>query len=130
MSRESVTARGREFEQQGYTSRCTITRPGPKIFDPETGDYTFSDVEVYADICEFRFQDAQPREIDGQAQQFTEQRPQLKLPVIGSEGVAVDDVAVIDESDDVALVGLRMRIAGLDGKTYAVARRLPVEVLT
>lgn len=121
-------------------SRCIIRRNGEKVFSEETGDYETTVTTLYTGsrdgveiggICKIRFGGAQANEVDGQSQDLTEQVAVLSLPIAGSSGLTVGDVAEIVSSPfDPDLVGKLFRILGHHTQTYATARRLPVEVVS
>lgn len=121
-----------EAESQ-MVSTCTITSDGVKVWDEETGGYVESGTTVYSGPCKLRFppQGRSLRELDVQGQFLIEQEPLLSLPVAGSELVSPGDVVTITANPfDPAMVGLKIRIAGVHTQTFATARRFPVEVVT
>lgn len=113
------------------TSTCRITRKGAGALNDTTGNYGGTPSTIYDGACKFVMDDDQPNDIEAQAQHFAQQRPRLDLPVSTSVTINVDDEFEITEDDhDTRLVGIKGRIAGLHMKTYATARRFPVEVLS
>jgi hypothetical protein len=122
---------GRRQAEALMVSECVVTRVTGKAFNDETGLYEPTVETVYSGKCDFRFTGTAFREVDGQSQLLTEQHPVLKLPVDGSAGVRVDDEGVLTAHPlDAGLVGMKFRIAGENTRTYATARRLPVEVVS
>jgi hypothetical protein len=131
VSAESVIMDGRRFTEALMTSKCVIRRNGEPVFSDETGDYESVSSTVYDGICKVKFGGTQASEVDGQSQDLTEQDAILSLPVIGSAGLTVNDVAEITENPmDPDLVGELFRITGIHAQTYATARRFSVEVVT
>jgi Family of unknown function (DUF6093) len=129
MSAESVVLAGRVFEGGTFPAECVITRSGEAVLNEVTAEYETPDgAVVYSGPCDLRFSSAVIREVDAVARPGVEQEPVLRLPVAGSEGVRVNDVAEITaHSLDAGMVGVRVRIAGVHGGAVT-ARRLPVEV--
>lgn len=103
------------------TGTCIITRSGERVFDETTGDYTSTSTPVYSGPCRVRFESAVATPVDAQSQVYIRQQPTLHLPVAGTDGIQVDDVATVGT--------LTLRIVGLHADTHATARRLPVELL-
>ena len=113
------------------TSTCEIRRVTGRTLNESTGQYTDTRTVVYSGPCEFRFDSEALNAVDGQGQILSEQRPLVKLPVVGSAAVRVDDVGTLTGHPlDSGMVGLTFRIAGVHTKTRATSRRLPVEVLS
>lgn len=131
MSVESVITAGRRFAESRMLSTCAITRVTGKVLDETTGVYTPTVEPVYTGKCHLQL--ATPRVFAraSQDQLLTEQQPILKLPVDGTGGITVGDVATITNSPlDESQVGLTLKIAGVHSATYATARRLPVYSIT
>ena len=120
--------------EQRMTDSCTISRevkaPRP---NPATGKHDVELVEVYAGICEFVAANTAVREVTSQARVVTEQGAVLRIPVDapGSAAVAGGMVAEVRlGSHDASSPPLRVRVTGGHRQTFAVSRRLPVEVTT
>jgi hypothetical protein len=113
-------------------STCVIRRVTGTELDEETLNTTPTYEVSYSGRCRVRFAStAAPREVDAQSQLLVEQEPILHLPVVGSEGVRVGDVAEITANPhDPKLVGVRFRVAGVHSQTLGTARRFPIEVVT
>lgn len=114
-------------------SACTITRAGETTVDPETGLETPATTTIYTGICELQFKDDQALPVLADGQVLASQSPVLKLPVDadGSGAVEVDDIAEITGNPfDTSMIGLKVRIAGVHFKTFATARRFPVEAVS
>jgi hypothetical protein len=112
--------------------RCIVNRGpyGPGTFDPGTGTYTpGAAVEIYAGVCEVQVDGRLVgREIDAGETELTTMRLTVKLPVVASADVQVDDEVLITSSaHDPGLVGKSFRVTALHNKTFATARRLQVE---
>lgn len=112
-------------------STCTVNSAGEPVWDEATGDYVPSGTTVYEGPCKLRFPSTVLRESDVQSQFVVEQEPMLALPVVGSELVSVGDVVTITANPfDAAMVGLKLRVAGVHTQTFATARRFPVELVS
>jgi hypothetical protein len=126
----SITLEGRAAAEARMIDTCTITRGGGAPgFDPETGDYTeAASSTIYSGICEFKINDALTSgtpEVGGAV--ATISRLVVKVPM-AVDDVEVDDLVTCTASAlDSDLVGRIYRVAGPFAKTFATARRLPVE---
>lgn len=130
MTAETVIAQGRAFTEALMASRCRIERAtGEQVLDEQTGNYVPAVETVYEGACKVKFVSSVVGDVDAQSQFLTNQTAVLSLPVEGSDGVVIDDVAVItlNPMDD-DLVGKRLRIAGYHGQTFATARRFQAEL--
>lgn len=135
MSVESVILQGRRFQETQFVSRCIIRRQSGETFNDITGEYEPAFVTVYGGTaggpCLLKFPGMSLREVDAQSQQLVRQQIILKLPVQGTDGVKVGDVAEIVENPlDQARVGLKVRVTGDHAGSLTTARRLPVEVVS
>lgn len=121
----------RSAAESMMTSACVITGPGEKTWNNTTGTYDNPAVTIYTGPCRIAFRSTVRREAEAVGQLLTEQEPTLYLPVDGSEGVSTDHVVTITANPlDAALVGMRLRVAGIHAQTYATARRLALEVVS
>jgi hypothetical protein len=125
-------AAARRRAELRLTDTCTISRevkaPRP---NPATGKHDVELVKVYAGICEFVAANTAVREVTSQGRVVTEQGAVLKIPVDapGSAEVAGGMIAEVRlGSHDAASAPLRVRVTGGHRQTFAVSRRLPVEV--
>lgn len=131
MSVEAIIAAGRRFAESRMLSTCTITRLVGSVLNETTGRYDDQVVPVYSGPCHLQLSSPRVFARNGQDQLISEQQPILKLPIVGSEGITVGDVATITSSPmDAGLVGTQLHIAGVHPATYATARRLPVYAIT
>jgi hypothetical protein len=122
---------GRRQAEALMVSSCVISRMSGRSLNEQTGEYSDTFTVVYDGRCEFKYSQASFEDVDAASQQLTQQRPVLKVPVEGTAGVMVGDVVELTGHPlDTGMVGLQFRIAGLHSRTYATARRFPVEVTT
>lgn len=88
---------------------------------------------IYTGKCKLQQGNAGPNEATVPGQSLAVQSPELHLPLVGSEDVLPGDVAEITAVDpvvgDPALIGRKYTVKGVAGKSFATARRLPVESL-
>lgn len=113
-----------------HTSTFTVhRRTGAKTQDPVTLEETDEFAVVLADVMgKFQTTEAQSREAQTPGQKVTETSLAWHTSV-STLGVLTDDVVECTASPtDPALVGVRVRVAGTFLKSYATARRFPVEV--
>ncbi|MEO5920614.1 MAG: DUF6093 family protein [Pseudolysinimonas sp.] len=130
MSRESVTARGRTFAEEGMTSTCRIGDYTPTVGDDLATAYTIT-AETYAGACELEVSSSTTgRAVDAGTQVVSLRDAVLEVPVIASGNVKAGQmVEMVTNPLDTSTVGLQLRIGAPDDKTYGVTRRFPVEVM-
>ena len=102
-----------------------ITRKGPSVLDPDTGEYTPSVATVYEGKCRLVMRSSVVQDVDAQSQLQALQGPRLDVPVAGTGGIESGDLFELTNGDD---AGLKGRIAGLFPQSLKTARRLPVEI--
>jgi len=129
MSRASVLARGRAFAAQGFIDSCEITRKVGEQTDPTDGRVTYQYDVVYQGSC--RFQQAAapwagPATVGQAGIGLSAQ--EVQLPVVGSEGIAKDDIVTCTACvNDADLVGKQFTIQGVHHATHKTTRRLPLQ---
>jgi hypothetical protein len=126
MSRASVLARGRTAALLGMKDACTIRRPsGTGTTDPVTGYPTQNYTTLYTGQCRVQQAVAIARPHDVGEDQVWIVRFDLQLPVVGTEGLKVnDEVTITAAVNDPDLVGRVFRILELAHKSEATARRI------
>lgn len=112
------------------TDRFRIVRAdGEPVWDEATGDYTATESVVYEGIGRIRFPGVGGRRVDEQGDAVTVQDAVLSLPIAGTGGVRVDDVAeCVASRHDPQMVGVRFRIDEPHWQSHSTARRFGVEV--
>ena len=133
MTRETILAAGRAAASVGFVDSCVIERRGTPVTDPLTGVVTTPMTPVYGTVgtpgvCGFQ-QAAAPwagQATVGQAGVGLA-AVELQLPVVGSEGITLDDVVTcITAVNDADLVGKRFTVMGAHHATRKTTRRLPL----
>jgi hypothetical protein len=125
----ALLAAGRAAAARNFTDTCTVERRGATQTDPLDGRVTVEMDTIYSGPC--RFQQAAapwagPAEV-GQAQ-LRISAMELQLPVVGSEGIAVDDVVTcVTSVHDADLVGRSFSVAGEHHASHKTTRRLPLQ---
>lgn len=129
MRGDRILARGRRLAAELMPAECVIRRTtGETVLNEVTLETEPVSTVIYEGPCDPEFDSSVLREVEAVGRALTEQQPILKLPVVGSEDVRVNDVAEITaHRHDARMVGLKARIAGAHGGSVT-ARRLPVEV--
>lgn len=121
----------RSAQDASMTATCTITRPdtGEKVWDGETGTYSYPEPDVvYVGRCKVKSTARAVAEVSAGEQHVAVLDFGLHLPIEASGDVRRDDVAHIDTNpDDEALVGRDFVVQAGDHGTTKTARRLPVE---
>ncbi len=108
---------------------CTIRRATGRTFNETTGQYTPTTSVIYSGKCKVQIRGSSQGEAQAGDREVVTLSTELHLPM-SVTAVLVDDVATIVISLDPALVGRKLRVQQLFYKTYATARRLPVEDVT
>lgn len=115
-------------------TQCRVERAtGERVMNPVTYEYEDEMLTVYEGKCRVRF--PANRILTGQVPGMvvTKQDVIASLPVDapGSGDVTTNDVWVCTKNDpDPAMVGKRLRIAGVHYATDATARRFPMEEIS
>jgi hypothetical protein len=125
MSRATVLPRGRVAAEAGMVDTCTIRRRSGGTTDPDTGVPTQPYTTLYTGKCRVQQQTAIARPHDVGQDHVLVVRFDLQLPVVGSEGLRVDDEVTVTASvNDQDLVGRVFVINELAHKSEATARRV------
>lgn len=128
MSRATVLARGRAAAEAGMADACTIRRENTTdTTNPITGVGTTTYTTLYTGKC--RVQQAvavaRPREIG--EDQVNIVRFDLQLPIVGTEGLQVEDLVTITSAvKDADLVNRVFIVWELAHKSEATSRRLGI----
>lgn len=135
MSRETALAAGRAFlvNSGALADACTITRKTGESTNLTTGAVTPTYTTLYTGACRIQAAAANwagPTEVAQAALRLASY--ELQLPVVGSEGLRIDDrVTVTASANDTDLVGRVFSIVGVSRKSHATTRKLPLlEVLS
>lgn len=136
MGRENVLAAGRAFltTSGALVDTCRIERPASDFTNPTTGAVTKTYTPVYPDgPCRIQAAAANwagPTDVAQAALRLASF--ELQLPVVGSEGIEIDDrVTVLSCLNDADLVGRVFTVTGVSRKSHATTRKLPLlEVLS
>lgn len=129
MSRASVLARGRVFAAGGFVDSCTIQRVATTQTNTTDGVVTKTYDLIYSGPC--RFQQAAapwagPATV-GQAG-IGLSAEEVQLPVVGSKGIAKDDVVTCTGcANDADLVGKQFSTQGTHHATHKTSRRIPIQ---
>jgi hypothetical protein len=133
MSRESVLARGRAFLLAGLVDTCRVERVVAEDTNTLNGVVTKQYATIYTGACRVQAATANwagPATVGEAALRLA--AAELQLPVVGSEGIAIDDrVTVLTCVHDTEMVGRKYSVTGLSHKSHATTRKLPLsEVLS
>lgn len=135
MGRENVLLAGRDFlvSSGALVDACTVQHPTGMSTNPANGVVTPTYATVYTGACRIQAASANwagPSDVAEAALRLASF--ELQLPVVGSEGIEIDDrVTVTACLNDVDLVGRVFTITGASRKSHATTRKLPLlEVLS
>jgi hypothetical protein len=139
MSIEALLSRGRAAAESLMLDTCVISRPGAgeREYDKDKMRYTDPDREVvygpdlepHRGKCRIQIRAvvASITESDAGGRVGSVQQFELQLPVVGTDGVTIDDVVEITSAaHDPSLVGRQFTVKARHEKSQATARRLPV----
>lgn len=126
MSRDSVLARGRAAAEAGFIDTCTISRRNTgATTDPVTGYPTQAYTQLYAGKCRVQQITGTSRPHNVGEDFVLISRIDIQLPVVGTEGLEVNDQIVITSAvNDQDLVGRTFLVHDLAHKSEATARRV------
>jgi hypothetical protein len=133
---DHALAAGRSLAESLMTATCLITADGvgEPVFDDETGQYVEPErVTVYEGKCRVQIPGDRTASNEAEAgdREISTQEPELQLPVVGSEAVAVGHQAlIVSNPRDTALVDRVFTVIGPHAKSQATARRLRVIEVT
>jgi hypothetical protein len=135
MGRENVLAAGRAFlvTSGALVDTCIIERVTGESLNQTTGAVTKTYATVYTGPCRFQAAAANwagPTEVAEAALRLASF--ELQLPVVGSEGLEIDQrVTCLTCLNDADLPGRKFSITGVSRKSHATTRKLPLlEVLS
>lgn len=127
MSRASVLARGRLAAAAGMVDACVIRRRTGGTADPITGYPTQPYTVLYTGKCRVQQAVAIARPHDVGENRVYVVRFDLQLPMVGTEGLRVDDEVTVTASvNDADLVNRVFVVLELAHKTEATARRVGI----
>lgn len=128
MSRKTALLRGRTAAELGMQDACTIKRAsGSGTTDPVTGYPTQTYTTLYSGKCRVQQQAVISRAHDVAEDTVWVVRFDLQLPVVGTEGLAVEDQVTITAAvNDADLVGRTFVVTELAHKSEATSRRIGI----
>lgn len=115
MSGSRMLKRGRKRAVERMDATCLITRPGPKTWDEDEGEWTYPAVTVYESICRLVDASTGGKQVAAGGQLLVVTSPELHLPA---------DTAGVRVSDSVEITGCESRPA-IVGEKYSI--REPVD---
>lgn len=121
-----VLEKGRAAIERRMVDACTIRRAdGTGTNDPDTGYPTRSYVSLYSGKCRVQQAQAQAQNEDVGEDRLLLLRLEVQLPIVGSEGLEVnDEITITAASYDVDLVGRVFTIHDLAHATEKTSRRV------
>jgi hypothetical protein len=126
MSRSSVLAHGRAKAEAGMADACTIRRRNTGgTTDPVTGYPTQAYTQLYSGKCRVQQITGTSRPHNVGEDFVLISRIDVQVPVVGSEGLAVnDEITITAAVNDADLVGRVFLVHDLAHKSEATARRV------
>jgi hypothetical protein len=117
MSLQSTLRDGRKHRKSLMTERCQIKRPSEeRTFDPETGEYTNSEVLIYEGICQFKSWSSLGYRLGNVAdREMTVMNYEVLIPYEEQTNeVGESDIVYITESQDSWAVGKPLPIYSVE----------------
>lgn len=129
MSRQTILARGRARAAEAFIDACLIERVTGETTNLTTGAVTKTYTAVYSGPCRVQAATANwagPAEVGQAAIRLA--AAELQLPVVGSEGLLIDDRVTITACvHDTDMVGRVYSVTGPSHKSEATTRKLPLQ---
>lgn len=125
---------GRRMAESLFAETFMVQRAtGNKIQDPVTLEETDELATVHASVMgKFQFPESRPRDVQVPGMKVAETAAEWHTSV-SVLGILTDDIVAcvaVGEGGDPDLVGSRVRVVGPFMKSFATARRFPVEELS
>lgn len=122
-----VLGMGRSMAEARMTDRCRVTRPGPKTWDEDTGEWGFPQVTVFEGPCRVKHPSTGAADADAGSQLVVLSLLEVHLPV-AADGVTAGDVVEVIASDTRAgEVGRRFHVKSAFDGSQTTALRYRVE---
>lgn len=119
---------GRRMAESRMTDSCAVTRPGPKVWNEATGEYTSTVVSVYSGPCRVKHPTTMGRDADSGSHLVVVSQTEVHLP-LGAVGVlAKDTLEVTGSATRPDQVGRRFTISATFDGSQTTALRFRVEV--
>jgi hypothetical protein len=129
MSRQTILARGRARLAEALIDTCLVERVTGETTNLTTGAVTKTYTTVYSGACRVQAATANwagPADVGQAAIRLA--AAELQLPVVGSEGILIDDrVSITACVHDTDMVGRVYSVTGLSHKSEATTRKLPLQ---
>lgn len=120
--------RGRKRAVERMDSTCLISRPGPKAFDEDLGEWVYPPVTVYEGVCRLVGASTGGRQADAGGQLLVVTAPEVHFPA-DTVGVEVSDVVEITACESrPAVVGVKFVVREPVDGTQVTALRFRVGV--
>lgn len=120
-----AAAMGRRAAEARMVETCTITRPGERVFNEDTGTYIDSTTVLYEGRCELKSRSEDGVHVDSGARDLMRSDPVLKIPAnVPHANLTGASVAVVTARGTVrGTIGAEML------GPHRTARRFEMEVL-
>lgn len=134
MRAQAMLRRGKRLARELMQDSCTVTvERRSEDPDPITGKHETTSTVIYDGPCEFVAAGTVPRETTSAGRQVVEQGAQLRVPVDdpAAAGIQPGHVALVTlTSHTPTPAAIKVRVTAGHEQTFAVSRRLPVEVVS
>jgi hypothetical protein len=130
MSAVDAVLRGRVAAESMMVDACTITRGGPPVTDPNTGDVTATATTVYMGKCKVQSSNSSTASPDAGGHTFVVVSRQVHIPANAADVVDGDVVTVTASLLNAFTVGKQYRVEGFTPDSFDTAARLTVKEIT
>lgn len=129
MSAEAAVLAGRIEAESLMLDTCTITRPGPAVTDPDSGEVTNPSTEVYTGKCKVQSRDSATSNPEAGEATFTVVSRQVHIPANSADVQDGDVITITASRLNAFTVGKQYRVSGFEPDSFDTAARLPVKIL-
>ena len=130
MSAQSITLAGQRAAERLMVDTCRVDRNSTPVTDPTTGKVSQSRTAIYEGKCKVQSMASRVQEATSAEHQFAAIRSEVHLPMTAGPVRTNDYVTITASIVSPRMVGMVMRVTGVQPKSFETAQRVMVEVLS
>nr|BFD90710.1 hypothetical protein KitaXyl93_20700 [Kitasatospora sp. Xyl93] len=121
---------GRAMAEARMRETGRLTRPGPDVYNPATGETTTSSTLLYTGKARVKPAQAVPEGVQAEQREVVLSRYDIALPfaAVPASRIVPGDTFTVDTSPDPRMPGLILHVTGVNYSATATAWRLSAEV--
>ncbi|MGW2544902.1 DUF6093 family protein [Kitasatospora sp. NPDC001574] len=125
----AALAAGRAMAEARMRETGRLSRPGPDVYDPVTGETTTSSTLLYTGRAQVKPAQAMPEDVQAEQREVVLMRYEIRLPfsAVPAAPVRPGDTFGVDTSPDPRMPGLVLRVTGVAYSATATAWRISAE---